>query len=130
MEEFSDVRFKECAVTEFLTAEKVPPTEIHRRMQAVYGDQCVDVSTVRRWVRRFRDGEMGQADLSDKTRSGRTVTASDQLHQDGVEELIRGNYRIRQKEIAVVLGISDTLLVFLDCENFVPDGYRACCLMK
>ena len=25
--------------------------EIHRRMQAIYGDQCVDVSTVRRWVR-------------------------------------------------------------------------------
>jgi len=31
--------------------EKVPPIEIHRRMQAVCGDQCVDVSTVRRWVR-------------------------------------------------------------------------------
>jgi len=28
-------------------------------MQAVYGDQCVDVSTVRRWVRRFKDGELG-----------------------------------------------------------------------
>ena len=34
MEEFSDVRFKQRAVIEFLTAEKVPPTEIHRRMQA------------------------------------------------------------------------------------------------
>jgi len=38
-------------------------------MQAVNGDQCVDVSTVRRWVRRFKDGELGQADFSDKTRS-------------------------------------------------------------
>ena len=56
-----------------LTAEKVPPIEIHRRMQAVYGDQFVDVSTVRRWVRRFKDGELGQADLSDKTRIGRPV---------------------------------------------------------
>jgi len=28
-------------------------------MQAVYGDQCVDVSTVRRWVRRFKGGELG-----------------------------------------------------------------------
>jgi len=35
-------------------------------MQAVYSDQCVDVSTVRRWVRRFKDGELGQADLSDQ----------------------------------------------------------------
>ena len=68
MEEFSDVRFKQRAVIEFLTAEKVPPIEIHRRMQAVYGDQCVDVSKVRRCVRRLKDGEFGQADLSDKTR--------------------------------------------------------------
>ena len=52
--------------------EKVPQIEIHRRMQAVYGDQCADVSTVRRWVRRFK--ELGQTDLSDKTRSGRPVT--------------------------------------------------------
>jgi len=48
-EEFSDVRFKQRAVIEFLTAEKKnDPIEIHRRMQAVYGDQFVDVSTVRR----------------------------------------------------------------------------------
>jgi len=91
MEGFSDVRFKQRAVIEFLTADKVPPIEIHRRMQAVYGDQCVDESTVRRWVRRFIDEELGQADLSDKTRSGRPVTASDHLQQDSVEELIRGN---------------------------------------
>ena len=74
MEEFSDVRFKQLAVIEFLTAEEVPPIEIHRRMQSVYGDQCVDLSRVRRWIRRFKDGELGQADLSDQTRSGRPVT--------------------------------------------------------
>jgi len=89
MEEFSDVRFKQRPVIEFLTVgKKVPPIEIHRRMQSVYGDQCVDVSTVRHWVRRFKDGELGQADLSDKTRSGRLVTASDQLHRDGVEDFV------------------------------------------
>ena len=42
-----------------LAVEKVPPIEIRRRMQAVYDDQCVDVSTVRRWLRRFKDGELG-----------------------------------------------------------------------
>jgi len=92
MEEFSDFRFKQRAVIEFLNTEKVPPIEIHRRMQAVYGDQCVDVSTVRLWVRRFKDVELGQADLSDKTRSGRPVAASDQLHQDCVEEMICRNF--------------------------------------
>jgi len=30
MEEFSDVWFKQLAVIELLTAEKVPPIEIHR----------------------------------------------------------------------------------------------------
>jgi len=54
IEEFSDVWFKQRAVIDFLTEEKVPPIEIHRRMQAVYGDQCVDMSTVRRWVRRLK----------------------------------------------------------------------------
>jgi len=68
--------------------------------------QCADVSTVRRWVRRFKDGELGQADLSDKIRSVRPVTASDQLHEDRVEEMIRVNRRIKQNEIAVASGIS------------------------
>ena len=76
MEEFSDIRFKQRAVIEFLTADKVPPFEIHRRMQAVYSDQCVDVNTVRCWVRRFKAGELGQADLSDKTQSGRISKTS------------------------------------------------------
>jgi len=123
MEEFSDVRFKQRAVIEFLTAEKVPPTEIQRRLQAVYGDQCVDVSTVRRWVRRFKDGELGQADLSDKTRSGRPATASDQLHQDRLEELIRENRRIKQKEISVALGISKERVGYIICVL----GFRKVC---
>jgi len=97
MGEFSDVRFKQRAVIEFLTEEKIPQIEIHRRMQAVCGDRCVDVSTVRLWVRRFKDGELGQAALSDKTRIGRPETASDQLHQDRIQELISGNRRIKQK---------------------------------
>jgi len=72
---------------------------------------------------------LGQADLSDKTRSGRPVTASDQLHQDHVEELILGNCRIKQKEIAIALGISKERvghiigLLFIVSERFVPDGY-------
>ena len=34
------------------------------------------------------------------------MTASDQLHQDSVEELICGNRRIKQKDSAIVLAIS------------------------
>jgi hypothetical protein len=88
VEDFSVVRYKQRAVTELLTVEKVPPIEIYIRMQAVYGEQCVDVSTVRRWVRRFKNGELGQEGLSGKTRKGRPVIASDQLHQDTFEDFV------------------------------------------
>uniref|UniRef100_A0A0B7ASE1 Mos1 transposase HTH domain-containing protein n=1 Tax=Arion vulgaris TaxID=1028688 RepID=A0A0B7ASE1_9EUPU len=53
-----------------------------------YGDKCVDVSTVRCWVKRFKDGEVGKSDFNDKPQSGRPVTASDQFHQDILEERI------------------------------------------
>jgi len=43
------------------------------------------------------------------------VTASDQLHQDRVEELIRGNRRTKQKEIAVASGISKERVGHIIC---------------
>ncbi|KAJ4444993.1 hypothetical protein ANN_06792 [Periplaneta americana] len=49
------LRLKQRALIEFSTAQNVPPTDIHRRLKAVYRDQCVDISTVRRctvrWVK-------------------------------------------------------------------------------
>jgi len=57
MEEFSGVRFTQCAVIELLTAEKSSSS-------LKFIDECkpfmvVDVSAVRRWVRWFRDGDLG-----------------------------------------------------------------------
>jgi len=57
-EDCKDVQFKQHAVTEFLSAEKIPPIDIHCCMQAVYGDKCVDVSTVRHWVWPFKQEEV------------------------------------------------------------------------
>jgi hypothetical protein len=53
-----DVQFKQHAVTEFLSAEKISPINIHCRMQAVYGDKCVDVSTVTCWVWPFKQEDV------------------------------------------------------------------------
>jgi hypothetical protein len=61
MEGCEDMWFKQCAIIEFLTAEKILPIDIHCRMQAVYGDKCVDVSTVRCWVWQFKQEEVGEA---------------------------------------------------------------------
>jgi len=67
-----EVRMKQRCVIEFLHAEKIAPNDIHRRLLNVYGDQTVDVSTVRRWVVHFSSGD---SDVKDKPRSGRQCTA-------------------------------------------------------
>jgi hypothetical protein len=46
------VHFKQCAVIEFLTAKEVSSIEIDCRMQVVYGDDSVDVSTAHHWVKK------------------------------------------------------------------------------
>ena len=44
-----EVSLKQRCITEFLHAEKMVPTDIHQHLLNIYGDQTVDVSTVRRW---------------------------------------------------------------------------------
>ena len=69
-----DVRTRQRSVIEFLTAEGEMPIRIHERLKNVHGDATVDVSTVRRWVRRCKEAE-GQTRLADEMRSGRPATA-------------------------------------------------------
>jgi hypothetical protein len=38
---------KQRAVTEFLSAENVKPPEIHCRLQAVYGENTVNMTTIK-----------------------------------------------------------------------------------
>jgi hypothetical protein len=49
-------RLKQGVVTEFLSAENITPAEIHRRLQAVYGENTVNKSTVNRWAIKFSMG--------------------------------------------------------------------------
>jgi len=58
-------RLKQSAVTEFLSAENVTPAEI-RRLQAVYGENTVNRTTVNRWAIKFRECEPGRANIVDQ----------------------------------------------------------------
>jgi len=93
---------KQRAVTEFLSAENVTPAEIHRRLQAVYGENTVYRTAVNRWAIKFRECERGRANIVDQTRSGRPVSVTDDKHQ----KLIKHDRRITQKQIAGRLGMS------------------------
>ena len=81
-------RLKQRAVTEFLSAENVTLPEIHRRLQAVYGENTVNRTTANRWAIKFRECEPGRANIFDQPRSGRPVSVTDDKHQKQVVELI------------------------------------------
>jgi len=99
-------RLKQRAVTEFLSAENVTPAEIHRRLQAVYGENTVNRTTVNRWAIKFRECEPGRANIVDQPRSGKPVSLTDDKHQKQVDELIKHYRRITQKQITGRLGMS------------------------
>ena len=78
-------RLKQRAVTEILSAENVTPAEIHRRLQAVYGENTVYRTTVNRWAIKFRQCEPGRVNIVDQPRSGRPVSVTDDKHQKQVD---------------------------------------------
>jgi hypothetical protein len=98
-----EVRMKQTCVIEFLHAEKIAPNVIHRRLLNVYGDQTVDVSTVRRWVARFSSGD---SDVKDKPRSGRPCTALTPRNEERLDQLICANRWITTSELFTELNIS------------------------
>ena len=59
-------RLKQRAVTEFLSAENVTPAEIYGRLQALYGEDTVNRTTVNRSAIKFCECEPGRANLLTK----------------------------------------------------------------
>ena len=53
----NDMSFRQLAVIEFLVKEEIPAAEIHQRLQRAYGSVCMGASSVRRWVKHFKDGK-------------------------------------------------------------------------
>jgi len=116
---------KQRCVTEFLHAEKIAPNEIHRRLLNVYGDQTVDVSTVRRWVTPFSSGD---SDVEDQPRSGWPCIAVTPRNEERLDHLIRANRRITTRELCTELNIGfsalETMVATLEyrkvCARWVP----------
>ncbi|XP_069998815.1 protein GVQW3-like [Penaeus vannamei] len=104
---FMDARQKQRCVIEFLHAEGVGPIDIHRRLVRVYRAEAVDVSTVRRWVRRLRSGDR---DLSDKSRSGRPCTATTRENEVRLDQIICANREITVNEMRAELDVGVSAL--------------------
>jgi transposase len=121
-------------VIEFLSAENVTPAEIHRRLQAVYGENTVNRTTVNRWAIEFRECEPGHANIFYQPRSGRPIPVTEDKHKKQVDELIEHDRRITQKQIAGRLRMSKErggyIIGLLDytkvCSRWVPRKTAHC----
>lgn len=52
-----DLNTRHRMLTELLIAEGSRPVQIYRRLRSVYGEDAVEISSVRLWLRRFNSGE-------------------------------------------------------------------------
>ena len=74
-------------VIQFLQEENVRPSEIHRRLVAVYGEHVMNSASVRKWCTMFRNG---RTDVHDAEGSGRPSVITDPLKQK-VNRIVREN---------------------------------------
>jgi hypothetical protein len=72
----------------------------------VYGENAVNRTTVNRWAIKFRECEPGRANIVNQPRSGRPVSVTHDKNQKQVDELIKHDRRITQKQIACRQGMS------------------------
>lgn len=85
------MRDEQRAVIEFLTSEKVTPTETHRRLKPVYTDYAVDRSSLNRLVIKCLGCKPGKATIIDGIRSERPITATDNKNRKLVKDLIQND---------------------------------------
>ena len=74
-----------------MTLEGCAPIEIHRHMKAVYGDGCVDVQNVRKWVWCAKSCCAGEMSVLDEHRSGRPISVTRDENQCRVVAMIEEN---------------------------------------
>jgi len=106
----TDFCIKQLSVIEFLTLEGCAPVEIHRRMKAVYGDDCMDVKNVCKWVRHAKSCYAGEISVLDEHRSGRPISVTHDENQCRVDAMIQENRQMKKKDIALKLDISQERL--------------------
>jgi transposase len=123
----TDMSFRQYAVTEFLVKEGNSAGVIYERLHAVYGDACMGVSSVRRWVKHFKDGN---TDRADQPRCDPPRTAATERNKRKVDELIRQDRRITFRDIAAQLGVGHRavqgMMETLGYRNFIPAGFPVC----
>jgi len=116
----NDMSFHQRAVIEFLVKEEILAEEIHQRLQHAYGNVCMGASSVRRWVKHLKNGNMS---IQDQPWSGRPRTASTERNKERVDEIIQDDRHVTVDTIARTLGMGHNAVH----EMIESLGYRKVC---
>ncbi|PSN53017.1 hypothetical protein C0J52_01160 [Blattella germanica] len=110
------------SVVRFLWPKGHKPSEIHRDMHGVYGDDCMDRSNVSRWYTFFQEGRLN---LSDLPRSRWLTTAATLQNVRGIEAAILNDRRVQLRALSQKFNISYGAVYDIVHENL---KFRAGCL--
>ena len=91
------------SIVRFLWAKGHNPSEIHRDMCGVYGEDCMDCSNVSRWCTFFKDDHENLCDL---THSSRSFTAATPQNVTTIEAAIFNDRQIQLRALFQQFNIS------------------------
>jgi len=115
----NDMSFRQRAVIEFLIKEEILLQKFTRDFSMLM-EVCMGVSSVRRWVNHFKDGN---TNIQDQPRSGRPRTASTEHNKERVDEIIQDDRRVTVDTLAQTLGLGHNAVQ----EMIESLGYRKVC---
>jgi len=116
----NNVSFRQLTVIEFLVKEEISAVHIHHRLHRVYGDVCMGASSVRRWVKHFKDGNTS---IQDQPPSGRPRTATTEPNKKRVDQILKENRCVTLDAVATKLVIGHNAVQ----EMAGSLGYRKIC---
>jgi transposase len=93
------------AVIRFLNTKQKSPTENHKEVLEVYGENVISRKQVLVWCDQFKDG---RTSLLDEERTGRPTTACNAVNERRVEQILLTDRRMKLKDIAYTLNLSKT----------------------
>ena len=86
----------------FMFKEGESASNVYIRLQNVYGEHCMSRTRVFEWFKRFKTG---RTSIDNEPRSGRPATAVNEQTIAQIDKLIRGDRRLRVKDIMAAVNI-------------------------
>jgi transposase len=105
------------AVIRFLNATQKSPTEIHKELVEVYGENVISRKQVSVWCNQFKERRTSLLD----ERAGRPTTAYNAVNERRVAKFLLTDRRMKLKEIAYTLNLSNTTVYRIVHDTL---GYR------